>query len=56
MTHPILLHSYVRDGVLYLIPTLTADEFGEDFLYNGFIDLTEEGCTDEMNIDGGCYM
>jgi len=27
--------SYVRNGVLYLKPTLVASEYGESFLYNG---------------------
>jgi len=38
----------VRDGVLYVAPTLTADTYGEDFLYSGTINL--QGCTD----DHGC--
>ena len=46
--------SYVRDGVLYIKPTLTADRFGEDFLYNGVLDLNQEGCN--INIDGGCVV
>ncbi|KAJ9598215.1 hypothetical protein L9F63_011098 [Diploptera punctata] len=28
-------NSYVRDGILYIKPTLVADEKGEDFLYSG---------------------
>nr|CAH0106512.1 unnamed protein product [Daphnia galeata] len=47
-------NSYVRDGILYIKPTLTADRFGEDFLYNGVLDLNQEGCN--VNIDGGCYV
>ncbi|KAG8233977.1 hypothetical protein J437_LFUL014496, partial [Ladona fulva] len=34
--------SYVRNGVLYIQPTLTAAEFGEDFLYGGV--LQYPGC------------
>ncbi|KAK3908878.1 Beta-1,3-glucan-binding protein [Frankliniella fusca] len=30
-----LCYSYVRNGILYLKPTLTADEFGEDFVQHG---------------------
>jgi len=45
-------NSYVRDGVLYIKPTLTADRFGEDFLYNGTLDLRPEGCN--VNYNGGC--
>ncbi|KAJ1526376.1 hypothetical protein ONE63_009522 [Megalurothrips usitatus] len=38
-------NSYVRDGILYLLPTLTADEYGEDFLYHG--KLSYPGCNKE---------
>lgn len=46
--------SYVRNGILYIKPTLTADRYGEDFLYNGVLDLNQDGCN--VNIDGGCYV
>jgi len=46
------MNSYVRDGVLYIKPTLTADRFGEDFLFNGTLDLRPEGCN--VNYNGGC--
>ena len=49
-------NSYIQDGMLVIKPSLTADEYGEDFLYNGELNLWEEGCTEDMNIDGGCYM
>ncbi|KAK4020527.1 hypothetical protein OUZ56_002493 [Daphnia magna] len=45
-------NSYVRDGVLHIRPTLTADRFGQDFLYNGTLDLWPEGCN--VNYNGGC--
>nr|AAP82240.1 lipopolysaccharide- and beta-1,3-glucan-binding protein [Azumapecten farreri] len=32
-------NSYVRDGVLYIKPTLTTDRFGPDFLTKGTLDL-----------------
>ncbi|XP_066995772.1 beta-1,3-glucan-binding protein [Anabrus simplex] len=35
-------NSYIRDGILYLRPTLTADEHGKDFLYTG--NITESDC------------
>jgi len=47
-------NSYVRDGVLYLKPTLTADRYGEDFLYNGTLDLWDEGCN--VNYLDGCII
>jgi len=49
-------NSYVKDGVLYLKPSLTADEYGEDFLNSGSLNLWDEGCQDSMNIDGGCMI
>ena len=36
--------SYVKNGILYIKPTLTADRFGEQFLFNGTLDLNKEGC------------
>ena len=36
--------SFVRDGVLHIRPTLTAERFGDDFLYNGTLDLRSKGC------------
>jgi len=47
-------NSYIDNGDLVIKPSLTADEYGEDFIYNGNINLWDEGCTDSMNIDGGC--
>ena len=47
-----VLSSYVRDGILYIRPTLTADRFAEDFLYNGTLDMWKEGCN--VNYNGGC--
>ena len=35
-------NSWVSDGLLHLMPTLTADEYGEEFLYSGELDLYEE--------------
>jgi len=46
--------SYARDGLLYIKPTLTADRFDEEFLYNGVLDLNDEGCN--INWDGGCVV
>ena len=49
-------NSYVKNGLLYILPTLTADQYGEQFIYDGSIDLTGEGCMDDMNIENGCMM
>ena len=46
--------SYAKGGNLFIKPTLTADRFSEDFLYNGVLDLNQEGCN--VDIDGGCVV
>lgn len=46
-------NSYVKDGVLFIKPTLTADRFGNDFLYTGTLDLNKEGCN--INWENGCF-
>ncbi|XP_058467022.1 beta-1,3-glucan-binding protein-like [Malaya genurostris] len=55
-------NSYVKDGNLVLRPTLTADEFGEEFLSTGTVDIREgddfDRCTDEgpwAEEIRGCY-
>jgi beta-glucanase (GH16 family) len=35
-------------------PTLTADRYGEEFLYNGRLDLNQEGCNN--NNENGCII
>ncbi|KAG5674655.1 hypothetical protein PVAND_004609 [Polypedilum vanderplanki] len=48
-------NSFVEDGNLNLRPTLTADDFGEYFLYSGTLDLhgaPNEWCTNAAN--SGC--
>ncbi|XP_064599317.1 beta-1,3-glucan-binding protein-like [Liolophura sinensis] len=35
------VNSYVRDNTLFIKPTLTSDKFGEAFLYNGTLNMTE---------------
>jgi beta-glucanase (GH16 family) len=49
-------NSFVKEGILYLQPTLTSDKFGEDFITNGVLDLTgaspADNCTGFYN--GGC--
>ena len=46
--------SYVRNGILYIKPTLTSDRYGEGFLYNGKLDLWSDGCN--YNYKNGCQM
>ena len=50
----LLLYRYVKNGLLYIKPTLTADRFGESFLYHGKLDLNNDGCN--LNIDNGCVV
>ncbi|XP_065664112.1 beta-1,3-glucan-binding protein [Hydra vulgaris] len=49
-------NSFVKDGVLYLKPTLTKDTFGEEFLYNGTLNLwgSTPWTTCTSNLDSGC--
>uniref|UniRef100_A0A1I8ID15 GH16 domain-containing protein n=1 Tax=Macrostomum lignano TaxID=282301 RepID=A0A1I8ID15_9PLAT len=49
-------NSYVRNGKLYIKPSSTASEYGNDFLYRGSLNLWEQGCQPDMNIDGGCMI
>ncbi|CAG7837763.1 unnamed protein product [Allacma fusca] len=37
---------FVKDSILHIQPTLTADKYGEDFLYDG--NLVLKGCTDPL--------
>jgi len=46
-------NSYVRNGVLFLRPTLTSDRLGTSAVQNGYtLNLWAEGCT--TNDNGGC--
>ncbi|VDI19280.1 Hypothetical predicted protein [Mytilus galloprovincialis] len=49
-------NSYVRNGILYIKPTLTSDHYGESFLTSGTLDLwggfNDEECT--SNAYSGC--
>lgn len=47
-----LVFSYVKDGKLFIKPTLTANRFSNDFLYHGSLNLGKEGCN--FNVDNGC--
>ena len=52
----VLKISYVRNGLLYIKPTLTADRYDESFILRkgSLLDLTKEGCN--ILWDGGCQM
>ena len=47
-------NSFVRDGSLFLKPTLTQDTYGEPFLTSGELDLWGERCTSHRG-NVGCY-
>jgi hypothetical protein len=51
---PSAQNSYIKDSTLHMRPTLTSDRFGEDFLFNGTLDLTDDGCN--INTDNGCLV
>ena len=49
----------MKDGYLHIKPTLTADEFGEDFLYNETLNLdinSEHKCNIRRNGNRDCVM
>ena len=47
-------NSWVSEGALHVMPTLTASEYGEDFLHNGCIDLNKE--VSELSQPGTCHL
>ncbi|KAK0544090.1 hypothetical protein OC846_006017 [Tilletia horrida] len=49
-------NSYVKDGLLHIIPTLTSDAYGEDAITNGgLLNLTASGkCTAAVMDDASC--
>jgi len=50
-----IAYSFVKNGILYIKPTLTADRFNESFLTSGVLNLTKEGCN--VNYEGwNCVM
>ena len=49
-------NSYVKNGQLHIATTLTSDEYGEDFIYNGELDLWQEGCRNEWDWGVGCVL
>jgi len=43
-------NSYVENGMLYILPTLTADQLGQAAVFNGY-NLTAPGCTSQNFTD-----
>jgi beta-glucanase (GH16 family) len=44
-------NSFVKDGTLYLVPTLTSDIIGEDAITNGYtLNLTADGTCTSTNV------
>ncbi|KAK6177896.1 hypothetical protein SNE40_012770 [Patella caerulea] len=48
-------NTFIKNGMLYLKPTFTADRFGENFLHQGTLDLKAlwNSCTNPS--ENGCY-
>lgn len=44
-------NSFVRDGILHIKPTLTAEKFGEKFLHTGIANIADKDCT-RRDFDG----
>ncbi|XP_055955945.1 beta-1,3-glucan-binding protein-like [Patella vulgata] len=47
-------NTFVRNGVLYLKPTLTSDKFGESFLHSGTLDLNAQFGSCTASWENGC--
>ena len=47
------LNSFVKNCVFYIKPSLKFDQFGEEFLFNGTLDLNKEGAA--IRIPAFCY-
>jgi len=46
-------NAFVRDGILHIKPTLTADKIGEEELFKKKVRINKSKCTSSMNY--GCY-
>ena len=44
MTTDFANNSFVQDGMLYIVPTLTSDAIGSDAIFNGYT-YNISGCT-----------
>lgn len=44
-------NSYVKDGMLYIVPTLTSDVIGVANVFDGYM-YNITGCTNVNNTDG----
>jgi hypothetical protein len=47
-------YSFIKNGKLFVKPTLTTDRFGEKFLHGGKYSLKKEGCN--LSVGGGCVL
>ncbi|XP_046556118.1 beta-1,3-glucan-binding protein-like [Haliotis rubra] len=52
---PEAANTYIKNGVLYLKPTFTADKFGESFLQNGVLDVKQQWGSCTSDNDNGCH-
>lgn len=48
-------NSYIRNGTLYMKPTMTADRYGSSFLYSGTWDVKKVFGKCTMSAISGCY-
>ncbi|XP_048253234.1 beta-1,3-glucan-binding protein-like [Haliotis rufescens] len=55
MYTPEAANTFIRNGVLYLKPTYTADKFGENFLRHGTMDVRKQWAVCTSDNEGGCY-
>lgn len=47
-------NSYVKDGVLYIVPTLTSEVIGVANVFDAF-SYNVSGCTNTVDFNGGKY-
>ncbi|EPQ28121.1 uncharacterized protein PFL1_04448 [Pseudozyma flocculosa PF-1] len=48
-------NSYIQDGMLHIVPTLTSDQLGEAAIMDGYtLNLTHNGCTASNQSDAFC--
>ncbi|XP_046361296.2 beta-1,3-glucan-binding protein-like [Haliotis rufescens] len=54
MYTPEAANTYIKNGVLYLKPTFTADKFGDDFFQHGVLDVKQQWGSCTAAEDNGC--
>ncbi|XP_046556130.1 beta-1,3-glucan-binding protein-like [Haliotis rubra] len=54
MYTPDIANTFIRNGILYIKPTFTADKFGEQFLHSGRLNLTKQWGSCTYSGHNGC--